>query len=165
MSAEVVLPDGRIVGVRTGDAELHWALRGGGGNFGVVTEFEFALHPVGPMVQLGLLFLFSPDQGPEMSGFARDFVADLPDESMAFLAGLSTPPEPFVPPELHFTSAFALVVVGLADEAAHARMIEPIKATLRPIVELVTPFPTWGCSRCSTLRRGGGVPRTRRPST
>jgi FAD/FMN-containing dehydrogenase len=144
VSAEVVTTDGRVLGASESEhADLFWALRGGGGNFGVVTEFEFALHPVGPMVHLGL-FLFSPDQGPEMFRFARDYVRDLLDECMAFLAGLSAPPEPFVPPELHFTSVFGLIVVGLADEAAHARLIEPIKATLSPIVEFVTPIPYVG---------------------
>ena len=56
-------------------ADLFWALRGGGGNFGVVTEFEFALHEVGPLVQLGLFF-WGADQGAEALRFARDFVAD-----------------------------------------------------------------------------------------
>jgi hypothetical protein len=127
----------------TDNPDLFWALRGGGGNFGVVTEFEFALHPVGPMVHLGL-FLFSPDQGRELFEFARRFVSDLPNECGVFLAGLSTPPLPFVPAELHFTPAFALAVVGFTDEQAHARLVAPIKDALSPIVELVTPIPYVG---------------------
>ena len=91
----------------TENPDLFWAIRGGGGNFGVVTEFEFALHAVGPMVHLGL-FLFSPDQGGDLFRFAREFVRDLPDDCGVFLAGLSAPPAPFVPEELHFTPAFAL---------------------------------------------------------
>jgi FAD/FMN-containing dehydrogenase len=122
------------------NADLFWALRGGGGNFGVVTEFEFALHPVGPLVQLGL-FLFSPDQGGELFRFARGYVRDLPDECGAFLAGLSAPPEQFVPQELHFAPMFALLVVGFGDEDAHARLLAPIREALTPIVELVTPIP------------------------
>ncbi len=98
VGAEVVTADGRVLHASTTEnADLFWALRGGGGNFGIVTEFEFALHGVGPMVQLGL-FLFSPDQGGELFRFARDFMRDLPDECSAFLAGLSAPSEPFVPP-------------------------------------------------------------------
>lgn len=141
VGAEVVTADGRVVHASdTDNADLFWALRGGGGNFGVVTEFEFALHPVGPLVHIGL-FLFSPDQGGNLFRFAREFVRDLPDECGVFLAGLSAPPEPFVPTELHFAPAYALVVVGFGDDVAHAALIAPIKEALTPIVELVTPIP------------------------
>jgi hypothetical protein len=141
MGAEVVTADGRVLHASdTDNSDLFWALRGGGGNFGVVTEFEFALHAVGPMLQLGL-FLFSPDQGGEFFRFARDFVEELPGDCGVFMAGLSAPPAPFVPTELHFTPAYGLVVVGFGAEAAHSRLIEPIKKALTPIVELVTPIP------------------------
>jgi hypothetical protein len=123
--------------------DLFWALRAGGGNFGVVTEFEFALHRVGPILQLGL-FLFSPDQGGDLLRFARGFVETLPDDCGVFMAGLSAPPDPFVPADLHFTPAFALAVVGLSDEQEHARLVEPIKQALDPIVELITPIPYVG---------------------
>ena len=95
------------------------------------------------MLQLGL-FMFSPDQGGDLFRFARDFVETLPDDCGVFMAGLSAPPEPFVPAELHFTPAFALAVVGLGDEQEHARLIEPIKQALDPIVELITPIPYVG---------------------
>ena len=124
----------------TQNPELFWALRGGGGNFGVVTKFDFALHKVGPLVHLGL-FLFSPDQGADLFRFAREYVRGLPDECGVFLAGLSAPPAPFVPEELHFTPAFALAVVGLGDDTAHAELIAPIKHAITPIVEMVTPIP------------------------
>ena len=141
VGAEVVTADGSILHASDADTtDLFWAIRGGGGNFGVVTEFEFALHAVGPMLQLGL-FLFSPDQGGNLFRFARDFVEGLPDECGVFMAGLSAPPEPFVPENLHFSPAFALAVVGFGDEQAHAGLIQPIKEALTPIVELVTPIP------------------------
>ena len=141
VGAEVVTADGRVVHASADEnAELLWALRGGGGNFGVVTEFEFALHPVGPFVHVGL-FLFGADQGAEVLRFARDFMPGLPDECGGFIAGLSTPPAPFVPPELHFTPAFALAVVGFGDAEAHAALIAPITAALTPTVALVTPMP------------------------
>lgn len=144
VSAELVTADGRLLQAsETENPDLLWAIRGGGGNFGVVTEFEFRLHPVGPMLQLGL-FLFSPDKGGELFRFARDFVEDLPDECGVFLAGLSAPPEPFVPADLHFAPVFGLVVVGFGDENDHARLIEPIRRSLTPIVELVTPIPYVG---------------------
>lgn len=117
VGAQVVTADGRVLHASvTENPDLFWALRGGGVNFGVVTEFEFALHPVGPMVHLGL-FLFSPERGREVFQFARQFVRDLPDECGVFLAGLSAPPEPFVPAELHFAPVFALAVVGCISPA------------------------------------------------
>lgn len=144
VGAEMVTADGSVVHVSESEhPDLFWAIRGGGGNFGVVTEFEFRLHPVGPMLQLGL-FLFRPDQGGDLFRFARDYVESLPDDCGVFMAGLSAPPEPFVPPELHLTPAFALVVVGFGDEEGHARLIQPVKEALDPIVELVTPIPYVG---------------------
>ncbi len=141
VGAEVVVADGRVLHASADEhRDLFWAIRGGGGNFGVVTEFEFALHQVGPMVQLAL-YLFSPEQGAAMFRFAREFVRDLPDDGQVFLAGLSAPPEPFVPAELQLTPVFGLVVVGLGAEGAHAELIAPITAALEPVVELVTPIP------------------------
>lgn len=142
--ATVVTADGRVLHAGPDDhPDLLWALRGGGGNFGVVTEFEFALHPVGPTVHLGL-FLFHPDQGRELFTFAREFLRDLPDECGAFLAGLSAPPAPFVPEELHFAPTFALAIVGLGDESHHAGLISPIREALTPMVDFVTPMPYVG---------------------
>jgi FAD/FMN-containing dehydrogenase len=144
VGAEVVTADGRVLSVSKDDhSDLFWAIRGGGGNFGVVTEFEFALHEVGPLVHLGL-FLFSPDQGGDLLRFARDYVKGLPDECGVFLAGLSAPPAPFVPEELHFSPMFALIVVGLAGEVHHAGLIEPIRTALSPTVDFVTPIPYVG---------------------
>lgn len=144
VGAEVVTADGSVVHASERDnSDLFWAIRGGGGNFGVVTEFEFRLHQVGPMLQLAL-FLFRPDQGRDLFRFARDFVEGLPRECSVFMAGLSAPPEPFVPQELQFTPVYALAVVGFGDEEEHAGLIQPVKQALEPIVELVTPIPYVG---------------------
>ncbi|MGH9094879.1 MAG: FAD-binding oxidoreductase [Acidimicrobiales bacterium] len=141
VGAEVVVPDGRIL--RASESEhpdLFWAIRGGGGNFGVVTSFEFRLTAVGPFVQLGLFF-FPPDQGKEMFRFARDYVETLPSDCGTFIGALNAPPEPFVPEEYQLQPGYALVVVGFGDEAGHAQMIAPIRASLSPAFELVTPMP------------------------
>ncbi|MCU1353116.1 MAG: linked oxidase-like protein [Acidimicrobiales bacterium] len=141
VGAEVVTPDGEIRRASASDdADLLWAIQGGGGNFGVVTSFEFALHLVGPMVHLGL-FMFSPEDGADLFRFARDYVGDLPDECGVFMAGMNAPPEPFVPEEHHFAPVYAMAVLGLADEDAHARLVAPIRDALHPVVELVTPIP------------------------
>jgi FAD/FMN-containing dehydrogenase len=142
LAAQVVTADGRVVRASaTENPELLWALRGGGGNFGVVTSFEFALHPVGPLVNLGLFF-FGLENGTQALRFGRDFIPALPEETTGFLAiGLSAPPAPFVPPEYHFRPGHALLVVGFGSPPAHASAIAPIRAALTPLFELVTPIP------------------------
>jgi FAD/FMN-containing dehydrogenase len=141
VGARVVTADGQTRhATATENPDLFWAIRGGGGNFGVVTEFEFALHEVGPLVHLGL-FLFSPADGGDMFRFAREYVRTVPDDCGVFLAGLSAPPAPFVPPELHHTPAFGLLVIGFGDDASHAEVIAPITQALDPIVQMVTPIP------------------------
>jgi FAD/FMN-containing dehydrogenase len=144
VGARIVVADGRVLTAsETENADLFWAIRGGGGNFGVVTEFEFAVHPVGPMMQLGL-FLFAPSDGRALFEFAREYVRSVPPEYGVFMAGLSAPPAPFVPEELHFTPAFGLLVVGPGSDAEHADVIAPIRQAVTPMVELVTPIPYVG---------------------
>jgi len=141
VGAQVVTAEGQILRASAEEnPDLFWAIRGGGGNFGVVTEFEFALHRVGPIVQLALM-LFRPEDGRELFRFARDFVKTLPEDCAPFLAGLNAPPAPFVQPELHFTPVFGFLLVLFGDEEAHARLIGPITEALSPIVQMVTPIP------------------------
>ena len=142
VGAEMVTADGRVVRASAHEnPELFWALRGGGGNFGVVTSFEFALHPVGPMVQLGLFF-FGLDNGAQALRFARGYVKTLPAEATGFLAiGMSAPPAPFVPPQHHFVPGHALLVVGFGSAEEHQAAIAPIRAAVTPLFELVTPMP------------------------
>jgi FAD/FMN-containing dehydrogenase len=140
VGAQVVTADGQTRhAIATENADLFWAIRGGGGNFGVVTEFEFTLHEVGPLVHLGL-FLFSPDHGGDLFRFAREYVRTVPEDYGVFMAGLSAPQAPFVPPELHHTPAFGLLGVGVGDEARHAEVIAPIPQALDPVVSMVTPI-------------------------
>jgi len=141
VSARVVTADGRVVTASaTENPDLHWALRGGGGNFGVVTEFEFATHDVGPLVNLGLFF-WSMDKGAEALRFVRDFIATLPQTSSAQLIGLNAPHAPFVPEQFHFAPCFALAVVGFGSPEEHAALIQPIRDTYAPLFDFVTPIP------------------------
>jgi FAD/FMN-containing dehydrogenase len=142
VSAEVVLADGRYVHAAPDQhADLFWALRGGGGNFGVVTTFEFQLHPVGPEVHLGLFF-WGMNSGDRVLRLARDVVPALPADAGAQIAiGLNAPPAPFVPPQYHFTPGYLLIVVGFSSAVEHARIISPIRKALPPLFELVTPIP------------------------
>ena len=141
LAAEVVTADSRIVRASADqNADLFWALQGGGGNFGVVTSFEYQLHQVGPLVHLGLFF-WGVDQGAEALRFSRDFVATLPEAMGALIAGLSAPPAPFVPEQYRLAPGYALLVVGFGSAEEHARVVQPIRATLPPLFELVTPIP------------------------
>jgi hypothetical protein len=144
VSAEIVTADGEVRRVSP-DAEpdLFWAIRGGGGNFGVVTEFEFRLHEVNPTIQLGMLF-WTLDQGPEMLRMARDVVAGLPDDVNAVVGSMNAPPEPFVPEHLQLQPGFIMVVVGFGGAESHARVLEEIRSRLQPAFEFATPMPYVG---------------------
>jgi hypothetical protein len=142
LSAEVITADGRTLGV-SGDEhpDLFWALRGGGGNFGVVTGFEFRLHEVGPLVYLGLFF-WGPEHGAAALRLGRDVAASLPrDAGLLLAAGLSAPPAPFVPAQHHGRQGYAVVVAGFGSAQAHHELIAPIREALPPLFEFVTPLP------------------------
>lgn len=141
LAAEVVTADGRIVRASPNEEpDLFWALRGGGGNFGVVTSFEFRLHEVGPMVNFGLFF-WPAEQGVEALRFCRDFVRSLPEDMGVLIAGLSAPPAPFVPEQYHMAKGFALAIAGFGSADEHQRAVESVRTTLPPLFELVTPMP------------------------
>lgn len=141
VSAQVVTAGGEVVNASAGEnADLHWALRGGGGNFGVVTEFEFAVHPVGPLVNLGLFF-WSLDLGADALHHIGERVAALPAAAGAQVIGLNAPPAPFVPEQFHFAPGYVLAVVGWDSPEEHAAMVEPIRNGLTPLFELVAPIP------------------------
>jgi hypothetical protein len=140
-SARVVTADANIVTASPGEnSDLYWALRGGGGNFGVVTEFEFVLHEVGPLVNLGLFF-WSIDAGADALRHIRACVAALPADTGVQLIGLNAPPAPFVPDQFHFAPGYGLAVVGWDSAEAHAALVDPIRQGLAPLFELVTPIP------------------------
>jgi len=141
LSAEVVLADGQVVRASPHQhADLFWAIRGGGGNFGVVTEFEFRLHEVGPMVQFGLFF-WDQSLGREALRLMREVVADLPLSMNAIPAALNAPPAPFVPAEHQLKPGFALVLVGFGEPAEHERVAARIRTALPPLFDVVTPMP------------------------
>ena len=141
VSAQVVTADGQILrAAEDENADLFWAIRGGGGNFGVVTEFEFRLHEVGPMVQLGLVF-WGLDQGRELLRPARDVIETLPRELNIIVAGMNAPPAPFVPEEHHLQPGYALVVVGFGSAEEHDRVLARLRDALPPMWEFVTPMP------------------------
>ena len=141
VSAEVVLADGRIVEAsETEHPDLLWAIRGGGGNFGVVTRLDFSLTEVGPLAQLALFF-WGVEQGAEALRYSRDFVDGLPEDAGVLIAGLSAPPAPFVPEEHHLKPGFAMLVATWGSPEEHAAVVAPVREALPPLFELVTPIP------------------------
>lgn len=141
VSAQVVTADGRTLRAAADEhPDLYWALRGGGGNFGVVTEFEFQLHQVGPLVHVGLLF-WTADQGAEVLRLGRDVFATLPANANAMIISTGVPPAPFVPEQYHFTPSYALAVIGFGSAEEHAGLLAPIREALAPLFEFVTPMP------------------------
>ena len=140
VSATVVTADGSVV--RAGVHEhpdLFWALRGGGGNFGVVTEFELALHPVGPMVHGGML-MFEWSRAGEALAAYRDLMLAAPDEFSGCAALQLAPPAPFVPGQLVGEPVTTIVVAAFGDAADADRLLAPLRA-LAPVVDAVGPMP------------------------
>ncbi len=141
LSAQVVTAAGEILRASAEEhPELFWALRGGGGNFGVVTEFEFRLHPVGPLAQLGLFF-WDADDGQAALAVIQQVTADLPPRMGALIAGLNAPPAPFVPEQYRFRPGYALIVAAFGADAGHARLAEEVRSALAPLFEFITPIP------------------------
>jgi FAD/FMN-containing dehydrogenase len=141
VGAELVTADGQVLQASEDQhPDLFWALRGGGGNFGVVTSFEYRLHNVGPIVNLGLFFV-GIDQGAAMLRFAREFGRALPRDAAMLIVGLNAPPEPFVPEEYRLQPGYAVVVVSFGSADAHAQLIGPVRDELRALFEFVTPIP------------------------
>lgn len=140
-SVEVVVADGRVLrAAEDENPDLFWALRGGGGNFGVVTSFEFRLHEVAPMVQFGLFF-WPLDQGVEALRLAREVVADMSLGINIVIAALNAPPAPFVPAEHYFRPGYGIMLTGFGADAEHGRIVERILQTLPPLFDMVTPMP------------------------
>lgn len=122
------------------EPELFWGLRGGGGNFGIATAFEYRLHPVGPMVLGGPIFWPLAD-APKMLRFLRDYAPEAPDELGITIAARLAPPMPFLPAEQYGKPVLALVLVWAGDLAAGQEVIAPLRRIGSPIADVVRPVP------------------------
>jgi FAD/FMN-containing dehydrogenase len=140
ISAEVVLADGRVVTASEEENDdLFWGIRGGGGNFGIVTEFEFQLHELGPNVLAGLA-LWPIERAPEVLPGWRDCVDQAPDELSSACVILTAPPEDFVPDHLKGQTALAMAVLYVGDPEAGAPIIQPLRE-LGPALDHIGPMP------------------------
>jgi FAD/FMN-containing dehydrogenase len=140
-SVRIVTADGSVRRAAADEnADLFWAVRGGGGNFGVVTEFEYRLYPVGPVVQYGMAF-WGHDQGTQVLRALREIIPALPREVGISLRCLNAPRAPFVPAEHQSKLGYALVMVGFGAAEQHARAMEQVRAAVPPLFELAAPMP------------------------
>lgn len=137
----LVTADGRIVRAsQDQNADLFWAVRGGGGNFGIVTEFTFGLHEVGPVV-LGGMLLYPGHLAREVVTYWRDFVADAPDELGSGVALVTAPPADFVPEPARGKPAVGVIVCWSGGLDEGDRVLAPLRAFGPPAVDLVQPMP------------------------
>ena len=140
VSADVVTADGRfLVASGTENDDLFWAIRGGGGNFGVVTSFEFRVHPVkdiygGPM-------FFELDKAADILRFYRDFIQDAPEELGVFPAYQIAPPLPFIPEDRHGDTFIAMVACWAGPLDQGERALAPIHDVAPVVAEFVGPMP------------------------
>ena len=140
-SAEVVTADGEILRVSAeSHPDLFWALRGGGGNFGVVTEFEFDAHPLGTELVAGML-VYPLAQAREVLGFVRCWMESAPEELTSFPVFVTAPPTPPFPPELQGRPILAVGVAYAGAIEDGMRALEPLKRFARPTLDLAGPMP------------------------
>jgi FAD/FMN-containing dehydrogenase len=141
LSADIVTADGKVLMVSAKQhADLFWAIRGGGGNFGVVTSLEYRLHPVGPMVMGGMV-LHPIERARDVLNFYRTYISTAPDELSVFPAFIIVPPLPVVSAELHGTAAIALAVCYAGDVRMAERVVQPLRAFGPPSADLLGPMP------------------------
>jgi FAD/FMN-containing dehydrogenase len=154
-AADLVTADGcRLRVSADSEPELLWGLRGGGGNFGVVTAFELDLHPVGPIVYGGPVF-WPLHQAPAVLRYLREFAADAPDElGIAIVANLA-PPMPFLPAETYGRPAFGLLLVWSGVVAEGIAATAELRSLGTPLGEAVRPVPY---RALQSLLDGGAAP-------
>lgn len=141
ISAEVVTADGRVLRASAEENhDLFWGLKGGGGNFGVLTEFEFRLHPVGPIVYAGMI-LHPRAAAPELLRFYRDFIGQAPDEVGGGVSLLTAPPVDFVPAEARGKPAVGLILLYVGDPERGEEVLRPLAEWGQPWLKMVAPMP------------------------
>ncbi len=141
LSAEVVAADGtQVTASRSHNADLFWALRGGGGNFGIVTEFTLRLHPVGPLVYGGML-MYPAQQGREVVRAWRDLMLSAPDALGTGLAFLTAPPEDFVPEPVRGHPVIGIVVCWSGPVEDGPAALAPLLEAAPPALAMVQPMP------------------------
>lgn len=144
LSADVVTADGELVRASTAEhPDLFWAIRGGGGNFGVVTAFEFKLHKLGPQVLSGLVVHPFDDAKAVLEGY-RAALEDAPDELTCWTVARRAPPLPFLPADWHGKEVLVLAMCWCGEMAAGEQATARLRGIGKPIVDVVGPNPFVG---------------------
>jgi FAD/FMN-containing dehydrogenase len=138
---DLVTADGELVKASAEEnEELFWGVRGAGANFGVVTEFEFNLVPVGPTVLAGPIF-WKMDDSAEVLRFYRDWIADAPDELMTIVVHRKAPALPFVPEELHGEPVVMVICCWVGDVEEGEKFIRPMREFGNSVADVCAPKP------------------------
>ena len=141
LSADVVTADGQLLTASEHEhPDLFWALRGGGGNFGVVTSLEYRLHPVGPLVYAGPVFYAGASAVEVLRGW-RDLTTTMPDELTTLANILIAPPVPFLPESAHGQLVVGVIGVYAGYVEDGARAMQPLRTLAEPLADLMGPIP------------------------
>jgi FAD/FMN-containing dehydrogenase len=141
LAAEIVTAGGRVIRVSADEnSDLFWGIRGGGGNFGIVTSFEFRLHPVGPIVMAGPIF-YPADQAGDLLGFYREWVQGLPDELTTVLSLATAPATPFLPKAIHGRRVAIVISCFSGELQDAASVLRPLREFGSPVADLIRPMP------------------------
>jgi FAD/FMN-containing dehydrogenase len=141
LSVDLVTASGESVRASAEEnPDLFWGVRGGGGNFGIVTEFEFRCVPLGPEVLAGPIF-WPMEKSAEVLRFYRDWIADAPDELMTIIIHRKAPPLPFVPEELRGQPVVVVVCCWIGDVTEGERFLRPLRQFSSPVLDVCFPKP------------------------
>ena len=141
LSVDLVTADGELVTASEDEnPDLFWGVRGGGGNFGIVTSFEYRLHPVGPIVLAGPIF-HPLEDAPEVLRFYREFAAAAPDELTTIVELELAPPLPFLPEDVHGKPIVMVCACYAGAPEDGAEVVRPLKEFGSPIVDRLEPKP------------------------
>jgi FAD/FMN-containing dehydrogenase len=141
VGADVVTADGRLVHASAEkNADLFWGLRGGGGNFGIVTSFELSLHPVGPEVYAGPLFL-PGDAADDLLRFYRDWAPNAPDAITTAVSLATAPPLPVIPEEWHGKKVAIVIAVSAGPVEDGEALVRELRTVAEPVADLIHPMP------------------------
>jgi FAD/FMN-containing dehydrogenase len=141
VAADTVTADGRLLRVNeTENADVLWGLRGGGGNFGIVTRFELALYPLGPIVYAGPIF-YPAQEAFDLLRVFRHWAANAPDDITALVNLTSAPPLPVIPEEWHGRKVAALLAASTGPTEQGEALVSEVRNVAEPIADLLGPMP------------------------
>jgi hypothetical protein len=141
LSADVMTADGSFLTASENEnSDLFWGLRGGGGNFGIVTSFEYQTYPIGPQVTAGMV-IHPMEKAREVVGFFREFSVSAPEELCCVLILRLAPPAPFLPKEVHGKPIVAIAVCHSGSLENGERAVRPLKEFGNPLADIIAPKP------------------------